>query len=89
MLIPFDLPPKVIKKLLDLTDMMLIPGGPADLISLSGGTTPYQDTIHEMIKYALNRNDRGKHYPVLATCLGFENLIISVANQNTSVLQSR
>ena len=69
--------------------MMLIPGGPADLISLSGGTTPYQDAIHEMIMYAVRRNDRGRYYPILATCLGFENVIISLANQNTSVLQSR
>ena len=88
LLVPFDLPLDSLAGFLDATSMLLIPGGPTPLIDQDYLPTPYQERIHLMIEYAKERNNRGLHYPVFATCLGFENLIISVAGQNTSVLQS-
>lgn len=87
LLIPFDLPLDTLAGFLDVTSMLLIPGGPTYLIDEDYLPTPYQERIHLMIEYAKERNSRGLHYPIFATCLGFENLLISAAGQNTSVLQ--
>ena len=92
--IPWDLEIGDLEALMDQTDMLLIPGGPTDLISWNGQPTVYQDRVDWLIRYAKARHSRqtAKNskdiYPVFATCLGFENIIISEADQNTSVLQS-
>lgn len=87
-LIPFDLNLAVLDKLLNATDMLFIPGGPADLVSSSGEPTKYQERVHYMIQHGVKRNHQGDYYPILATCLGFENVVISFAKQNISILQS-
>lgn len=87
-LIPFDLNPAVLDKLLKATDMLFIPGGPAGLVNANGEVTKYQERVHYMIRKGVQRNLDGDYYPILATCLGFENVVISFANQNISILQS-
>ena len=87
-LVPFDLNIDMLDRLLESTQMLFIPGGPAELVDANGEVTKYQERIHYMIQHAMKRNDAGDYYPVLATCLGFENMVISFANQNISILQS-
>lgn len=87
-LIPFDLHHSVLDKLLAATDMLFIPGGPADLVDSEGLPTKYQERVHLMIQRGVQRNQKGEYYPILATCLGFENVVISFAKQNISILQS-
>lgn len=87
-LIPFDLNIDMLEKVLASTQMLFIPGGPADLVDANGEVTKYQERVHYMIQHGIKRNDNGEYYPVMATCLGFENMVISFANQNISILQS-
>jgi len=87
-LIPFDLPRKELDFYLQHLDMFLLPGGGADLIDQKNATktTPVQDTAHYIINWVKKKNDEGRYYPLFATCLGFEQLIISENNQGTDAL---
>lgn len=86
-LVSFDLPVLLLYKVLDQLDMFLFPGGPADLISGDGEVTPFQQSAHDIIEWAKKRNDEGRYFPIFATCLGMEAMMISVAGNNISILQ--
>ena len=86
-LIPFDLKQKDLDRILENIDGILLPGGGADLIRLDdlSKPTPYQISMDYIIKWAMKRNDAGKYFPLFATCLGFEGVIISATNSTKTL----
>lgn len=86
-LIPFDLDQQTLNRVLDGIQMVVFPGGDAPLVSQDGQPTAYQSRLNYILNYAKNINDKGRRFPVLGTCLGFEAMLIAEAGQNCSVLQ--
>jgi hypothetical protein len=86
-LVPFDLPQNSLRYLLDNLQILLLPGGPTEIMNLDGSPSAYQNRMHFIIKYAKERNDNGRYFPILATCQGFQNMLVSMAGQNLTTLQ--
>jgi len=86
-LIPFDIDWEEMVVLLDGIDAVLLPGGGANLMKRSDVTVPsyYQVVTNRIIQWVKERNDKGKFYPLFATCLGFENLIIEETNSTATL----
>lgn len=87
-LIPFDISRDQLDKILDNIDGVLFPGGGAPLKKNENLNLPtgYQATMDYIMKYSYKVNDKGRYFPIYATCLGFEGAFISLAN-NTSILE--
>ena len=87
-IIPFDLPKHTLDTILANIDGMLLPGGAADLKKKDDETetTNYQKSIDYITKWAMKRNDEGHYFPVMGTCLGYENFLITFA-EDTSALE--
>lgn len=87
-LIPFDLPKYDIDTIMQNIQMVILPGGGASLKKDDDVTKPseLQITIDYIIKKVKKINDEGRFFPLYATCLGFEGLLISENNQDTSTL---
>ena len=72
---------------------LLIPGGGTDMFEsdyqdneMLKELTEFTKTGQYLMKLAMEINNKGTYFPVLGTCLGFELMIISVAN-DTSILE--
>lgn len=87
-LIPFDIDKRLLLRLLENIDGFLLPGGGAELKDPNdlSETTNYQKTADFIIRWAIKRNDEGHYFPIMGTCLGFENFIITFSN-NTKALE--
>jgi len=66
-------------KILESINGVVFPGGGADF---SGR---YLDALVTIFNYAKKVNDKGEHFPLWGTCLGFQELLILGAN-NTGIL---
>ncbi|MDG2870706.1 gamma-glutamyl-gamma-aminobutyrate hydrolase family protein, partial [Vibrio parahaemolyticus] len=71
--------PENLNKKLDLVNGVLFTGGWA----VSG---PYLDTLGNIFKKALEKNDAGDHFPVIAFNLG-GNLVIRIVSEQTDILE--
>ena len=60
---------------------LLIPGGGA---ALQPGH-PFFDTVTRLFNLALQANDHGSYFPILAVCLGLEALV-TIVSQNFAIL---
>lgn len=91
-MIPWDLPLRKFKEMIESVDMLFFPGGGAPLVAKINDvliTVPYMNRLHTAFQIAKHINKvHGKYYPVLATCLGMEAMGISFANNDPSVLNS-
>lgn len=63
--IPYTAPPEYIRELVPQLNGLLFPGGAAAV----------NDRAELLFQLALELNDKGSHFPVWATCLGFEWLV--------------
>ena len=92
-LIPFDVSDEQLSFFIDNIDMMLLPGGGTPLSQSAHHNnpkdkvpTPYQVVSSKIIKMIKEKNDKGKYYPLMATCLGLENLFIAENDNNHEIL---
>lgn len=76
-----DMSREEIQKIFDAVNGILIPGGGQEL---SPGHA-YYDIVKTLFDMTVQENDRGVHFPMHGTCLGFEALAVA-ASGNTSVL---
>ncbi|KAG4971722.1 hypothetical protein JHK85_038143 [Glycine max] len=72
-------PPEKLLKKLELVNGVLFTGGWAK----SG---LYFETVTKIFKKILEKNDAGDHFPLFATCLGFE-LITMIISQDNNILE--
>merc|ERR1712216_71176 len=79
--IHYDAPAPETEALLSKLNGVLYCGGGSDL----GNTSTYARAGKAIWDYALAANKRGIHYPVWATCLGFEQVAM-LAAEDDSVL---
>jgi gamma-glutamyl hydrolase len=87
-LVPFDIETSELDHFLENLDGFLFPGGGAELRRKDDTAKPtqYQLVSEYIVNWIMKRNDKGHYFPLFATCLGFENLIIQFA-QNTLALE--
>eukprot|EP00884_Botryococcus_braunii_P017094 jgi/Botrbrau1/4068/Bobra.152_3s0024.1 len=76
-----DMPAAEVERRFNIVNGFLLPGGSAILRP----GHHWFDTAKLMLDLAMDANDRGDYFPVLAICLGFETLSIAISG-NTSLL---
>eukprot|EP00466_Bigelowiella_natans_P008780 jgi/Bigna1/55007/estExt_Genewise1Plus.C_480036 len=81
--IQYDLPEADLRKMFQSVNGILFPGGGANLAN----TTTYAKTSKLFIDLAIQAKNEGDHFPIWATCLGFESLAMIIA-EDDSVLCS-
>jgi gamma-glutamyl hydrolase len=79
--IHFDTPQDELTAMLGNVNGLLFPGGGADLTN----TTDFAKAGRTLWQYALKANDNGDHFPIYATCMGFQQIIM-IAAETDSVL---
>ena len=86
-LIPYDLERSKLLNILENIDGMLFPGGAAILKKRADETKPssYQDTADFVYRWSMEQNNKGRYFPIWATCLGWENLLISEAGKTSAL----
>lgn len=87
--VDYEMPFDALYDLLLELNGFLLPGGDADIFQTQNGQeipTLYQNTSDFIIKTGISFNENGTYWPIWGTCLGFESLFISLADQNTSVI---
>jgi len=86
-LIPFDLDDAELYSVLENIDAVLLPGGGSNLKKRMDTDVPsfYQAAGNKIINWVKKRNDSGKYFPLFATCLGFESLLIDETNSTTII----
>ncbi|KAK4285859.1 hypothetical protein QN277_002496 [Acacia crassicarpa] len=72
-------PPEQLLKKLDLVNGVLFTGG-------SANSGLYFETIRTIFKKVLEKNDGGHHFPLYATCLGFE-LVTMIVSEDNNILE--
>jgi len=77
-----DMPAEEIRRRFAAVNGILIPGGSQ---SLEPGH-PYYDATKLLLDLTIEENDKGVHFPLHGTCLGFEALAVAVSG-NYSLLQ--
>lgn len=76
-LLPFDMPSKKMRKMLEKLNGVLLPGGGSELKYENQTSTAYQIVSEEILKYAEERFDKDNViFPVFAICLGFESVMM-------------
>lgn len=76
----FNEPREVLAYKLRLVNGVLFTGGWVK-------TGLYYDTVQEIFKHALEKNDAGDHFPVFAICLGFE-LLSMIISKDQNILET-
>ncbi|OIV92464.1 hypothetical protein TanjilG_02227 [Lupinus angustifolius] len=71
----YNEPHSKLQKKLDLVNGVLFTGG-------SAKSGLYFETVRRIFKKILERNDAGDHFPLYATCLGFELLTMIISKDN-------
>lgn len=81
--IPYDLPKQELNKLFKSLNGLLFTGGDTELWDLETNTyTNFSSVGRYLIKLAINANKKGDYFPIWGTCLGFELLLITIAEGN-------
>ncbi|KAJ8616553.1 hypothetical protein MRB53_035925 [Persea americana] len=76
----YNEPKEILAEKLNLVNGVLFTGGWAK-------TGLYYETVQELFKRALEKNDAGYHFPVLAICLGFE-LLNMIVSKDKNILET-
>eukprot|EP00343_Euplotes_focardii_P010374 CAMPEP_0205827692 /NCGR_PEP_ID=MMETSP0206-20130828/32827_1 /ASSEMBLY_ACC=CAM_ASM_000279 /TAXON_ID=36767 /ORGANISM="Euplotes focardii, Strain TN1" /LENGTH=263 /DNA_ID=CAMNT_0053128833 /DNA_START=143 /DNA_END=934 /DNA_ORIENTATION=+ len=74
--IPYNLPESNITYLLDHINGLILPGGADDLIYSNNTLSDYTAKLKFIVEYSKSLNQKGFHFPILAICLGFEQLVL-------------
>ena len=72
LLIPYDVDKKTLDYLLNAVDMVLIPGGGAEIFQNNGSYTNFGQTLAYIADKAKTFNDNGRYFPMYGICNGFE-----------------
>lgn len=86
-LIPFDVPQKTLDKILDNVQGIHFIGGGANFGSDSQPSF-FLKRVNYIMNKAMQKNDAGIYFPIVATCLGFEALTIAMSGMKVSLLSS-
>eukprot|EP00252_Welwitschia_mirabilis_P017081 TRINITY_DN37964_c0_g1_i1.p1 TRINITY_DN37964_c0_g1~~TRINITY_DN37964_c0_g1_i1.p1 ORF type:complete len:344 (-),score=63.86 TRINITY_DN37964_c0_g1_i1:163-1194(-) len=76
----YNEPAEILEQKFQAVNGLLFPGG-------WDKYGPLHDTVEKLFQRALEENDKGKYFPVHATCLGFE-IVTMVVSKNRSILES-
>ena len=88
LIIPYNYPKKLVEKVLEDVDLVLLPGGANLLADLNLHPTLYQEIGELAIKTSIRKFDEeGIIYPVIATCLGFQQVAIYFSGHKVSVIK--
>lgn len=92
----YDMSRQNLTKLLFSINGLLIPGGGTDLIKETHEKnnnskkkmekSEFFETGEFLISLAREMNEKGDYFPVWGTCLGYELMVMSVANDSSNVL---
>ena len=82
-LVPYDLPWDELTHVLDQTNGQVFPGGGGG-DGASGNL--YSDRMFAIYNYAVTKNVYGKYYFIWAVCLGFQQMLINMADYNPNVI---
>jgi gamma-glutamyl hydrolase len=68
---------------------MLLPGGGALLVQEANKdrSTEYQKAASYIVQHIKQQNKNGRVFPLIATCLGFENLVISENDDDPKIMR--
>jgi gamma-glutamyl hydrolase len=75
------------KKILNTVSQLngvVFPGGSVDRVK-GKAFMNYIDSFRTIFNYAMMENDQGNYFPLWATCLGFEFLLLMVLNNNKAI----
>jgi len=86
-IIPFDIPSDQLDYILANIQGFVFPGGGATLFDDFNNPSPYHKRVKYVVDFAKKKNDGGVHWPIYATCLGFESLTIIMAGNDPTVMQ--
>ncbi|XP_058095492.1 gamma-glutamyl hydrolase 2-like isoform X2 [Magnolia sinica] len=75
----YNEPPEVLAKKLNLVNGVLFTGGWAK-------TGLYYETVQEIFKKTIEKNEAGDHFPLVAICLGFE-LLSMIVSKDKNILE--
>lgn len=79
--IPYDLPKQELKKLFKSLNGLLFTGGDTVLWDIEKNTyTNFSSAGKYLIELAIIANKKGDYFPIWGTCLGYELLLITIAN---------
>jgi gamma-glutamyl hydrolase len=76
--IPYDAPDKLVDEVFQQINGLLFPGGASDL----------PGAARRLWKRALRANQRGDFFPIWATCLGYEYVVMLASAKGEEILQS-
>lgn len=84
-LIPFDLPVQTLDRILSNLQGMMFIGGST---SLGSDTNPsfFQKRVSYILQKAIQINDSGTYFPIVATCLGMQSLTVAMSGNKVSLL---
>lgn len=85
LLVPHDLSLETLERIIRDSDALFLPGGGTDLFDKSGKTTFYQDRVTWMLKLVEKINNEGKFFPVMGTCLGFQQILVAYDNNDPAI----
>lgn len=80
--IPYDLPKSALKALFHQLNGVVFPGGTASFSESDAAHPKFRASAMYLLELALAANDRGEHFPLLGTCLGFEMLAVLIAEDD-------
>lgn len=68
----YDMPKERLTFLLERINGVMFHGGDSSFVDKKGNLTPLGATMDFIVKYVIEQNNNGKHYPLWGTCLGFQ-----------------
>lgn len=80
--IPYDLEREEIKYLFERINGVIIPGGNAALWTSDKNMSDFTLAGQYIIQLAIEANNKGDYFPIWGTCLGYELMMIAVANED-------
>lgn len=79
----YDLNRTNLTHLVENLNGIFIPGGGTDLFRNSTNKTEFMETGEFLLDLAKKINDKGEYFPVWGTCLGFELIMSTIANDSS------
>lgn len=85
-ILPFDLEPELMTKILKHLDFLIIPGGNIKRFNLQNEASPYQKFIYSIYDTVIQRNEvEGDYLGVFAICQGFQQYANYFGNSTSNV----
>lgn len=87
LLVPFDIPIATLNHVLNRVNGVHLIGGGAALFNKDGSPSFWLQRVNHILAKAKGYNDDGKYFPLLATSLGMESIVLAMSGNDSSVLR--